>query len=283
MPKKKIFISLVAFMDDELENTLNNIYKTAKDPKRVFVGVYNMDDRELKYKNKNVTIVTKHPSEIDYGRCRAETQTELYNNEDYYMQIAPHSRLVQDWDEKFIEEYKKQKGKVVLCGLPMGYEEDGTLGIDAHKYSKPLNFARHLGVRVCPTKFKNKKPFEVFFMNAGCIFTTGEWLKDVPYDPYVVLWGEETDLSMRTYLKGWKMMNLSSMLVYHLYKRKKRRGMSETFDKTFNHRVGLGALRVRIKLGQVEKDNFYEAEEEFDKYYIDGSKYREKVEEVMND
>ena len=87
---------------------------------------------------------------------------------------------------------------------------------------------------------------------------------------------------MRTYLAGWKMKITPEMQFYHLYGQKMRKGHSKDFVP-YTHLNGLGKLRVRIKLGIEEKGMWPEAEKEFDKWYIDGSEYKKRLEEVMND
>lgn len=277
----KIFVSLVAFMDDELPKTVEDIFKKAKNPKNITIGIYNQDTIDYKYNGKyNVKVVNIHPkASKGYCWCRNKLNSELITDEKYYCQIAPHSRCKENWDEFMIKALKTKGKKSILCGRPINYFHNGRLGDDNLTYSKPRNFDQNLVVSLEKTK---ARPFqEVEYMQAGAIFTYIEWAQEIPYDPYIFIWGEEPDISMRTYLAGWKMYIPPSMQFYHLYGQKLRRGHSRNYVN-YDHLNGLGKLRVKIKLGLEKKGMWPEAEKGFDFWYIDGSEYLDVLKRCMS-
>ncbi len=279
MSKKTIGVSLVAFMDMQLPLTVEDIFNKAKCPENIKVYVSNQDIEPYEYNGKyQVEVTNIHPKKSE-GYCWCRHNLNKTIDTDYYCQIAPHSRLREGWDEFMINEHEKLSNgdKVVLCGRPIDFYEDGSVD-DNLTYSKPIRFDTNLVVSLERTEAKPHQ--EVCYMQAGAIFTTTEWIKEVPYDPHIYIWGEEPDISMRSWLNDWKMIIPSQMQFYHLYGQKMRKGHSRDYVN-YDHLNGLGKLRARIKLGLVPRGNFPEAEKEFDKWFVDGSKYKKALEEEM--
>lgn len=236
-----IHINLVAYCDGELQSTLNNIYETAKHPERVFVGVVNQDDEVIEFDNSNVQIITIKPEDSDgYGACRKICQDKLYNGEDYYFQIAPHSRLAQNWDETLINYYNKKEGKHILVRNPSSYDTDTdkkeflfhvdgvkdfhTHAVFHYKQGKDLQFDDD-GMRKTYTFF------------AGTIFAKKDWLESVPYDEKIFLYGEEPDLNLRTFGEGYDAWIFDEEVVWHLWGRKNRKSLGHIREKeTYNQR-----------------------------------------------
>lgn len=132
-----IFISVAAQDDEELKHTIDNAFKNADLPERVFVGVAltAMKSKTLKdlksRSNKNNNIVFDFIKQkrnnlktlgIGKGRFRAAS---LYNNQDYMLQIDCHTFLDISWDTKLISFFKEAsehvEGKIVLSAIPPVY------------------------------------------------------------------------------------------------------------------------------------------------------------------
>jgi hypothetical protein len=58
------------------------------------------------------------------------------------------------------------------------------------------------------------------FLAAGFLFTSGEFVEEVPYDPDLYFGGEEITLAIRAYTNGWDMFHHSECPLYHHYIRK---------------------------------------------------------------
>jgi hypothetical protein len=138
-----VYVSIPSLYDTELIPTVLNIFEEASDPKNIFVGVSLLDlNDELLKKFKKET--AKHSENIrleflemnddnykemfgvGFGRKRA---LSFYNNEDYFLQIDPHSMFSKNWDttliSKFHEAQKHVKNKkVVLTSYAGAYTFD---------------------------------------------------------------------------------------------------------------------------------------------------------------
>lgn len=242
---KSIFVSLVAYCDNELLATLRDIFEQAKYPKRVAVGLINQDDEGQYIDFKSDPVLKKYHKQITcenivpeksggLGVCRHKINSEFYDGQDFYLQIDPHSRLVKDWDEKFICYYGKPEGKRVIVSTPWAYTMDGRR---VFKYY--VRGARRWHSRVIveanhhlKLDFNADGLIRTDLFLAGCVFAPGSWLKEVPYDPKIFMWGEEFDLSCRTFGAGYSAWLVQEPMVWHLWGRQNRKHRGEIREKS---------------------------------------------------
>lgn len=269
----KLFVVIYSYRDLELDKTIKDLYAKADSPKDIYCGVLNADDVEYKSRRKNVRI--KNVDYKDYhGCCKAcyEILTELYQGEDYIIKIDPHTRFAQGWDT-----YYKQflgEGKIIASRC-LNYYENGDLEDLKDIYTVPVDFN---GNQVISLKQADltKQEQEILFFQAGFFIAPASWVKKVNYDPYICMWGEETDLSMRSFKAGYKMFAVSPR-IYHLYNRKNRKGIDNSTE--FNILNQKGIKRTQIKLGLLPKDE--SIMQEWDTYGIDGSDWVKEVEKLF--
>jgi len=60
-------------------------------------------------------------------------------------------------------------------------------------------------------------PVPGFHLGAGCLFATGSFGVEFPYDPAFYFHGEEQALAARLYTHGWDIFHMPGLPVYHLY------------------------------------------------------------------
>lgn len=266
----KLFVVIYSYRDLELDKTIKDLYAKADNPKDIFCGVINADDVEYKNRRKNVRV-----KNVDYkkyfgcGRACYEILTELYKDEDYIVKIDPHTRFAKGWDTYYKQFIKEDR---VIASRCLGYYEDGKYDDLKDIYTLPVDFNGNQVISLKQADLKQKEQ-EILFFQAGFFIAPASWVKKVGYDPYVCMWGEESDLSMRTYLAGYKMFAVSPR-VYHLYGRKNRKSIDTSAE--FNVLNQKGIKRVQIKLGLLPKDEI--VMQEWEKFGCDGSLWRKEVE-----
>lgn len=269
----KLFVCIYSYRDLELDKTIKDLYAKADNPKDIFCGVLNADDVPYKSKRKNVRI-----KNVDYtqyhgcGRACYEIFTELYQGEDYIVKIDPHTRFEKGWDtyyKQFIGEDK------VICSRCLGYYEDGTKDPLKNTYSVPVDWQNGFVTKIDERPL-TEFPKETLFMQAGFFMAPASWVEKVNYDPYIAMWGEESDLSMRTILAGYKIFAVPAH-VYHLYGRKNRKSVDNSTE--FNILNAQGVRRTQIKIGILPADD--NVMQEWDKYSCDGKKWRDAVEKMF--
>jgi hypothetical protein len=64
-----------------------------------------------------------------------------------------------------------------------------------------------------------RQPVKGCHVAGGFIFTLGNFMQEVPYDPFLYFHGEEQSLAIRAYTKGWDIFHHPIVPIYHLYKR----------------------------------------------------------------
>eukprot|EP00537_Pseudo-nitzschia_pungens_P015701 CAMPEP_0172398984 /NCGR_PEP_ID=MMETSP1061-20121228/38704_1 /TAXON_ID=37318 /ORGANISM="Pseudo-nitzschia pungens, Strain cf. pungens" /LENGTH=582 /DNA_ID=CAMNT_0013131707 /DNA_START=51 /DNA_END=1799 /DNA_ORIENTATION=- len=296
---ESIFISLAAFREHLLTETLVSAFKHAKNPDKVFVGAViqncfgkQLDDGtidtsgtpcltgpkktgELQPNGKPVTKRMEVPPDVngvekfcglpeyakycDNGQIRVvyiyDTDSQgpsmaryyaskLWGGETYVMQIDAHLRFADQWDAKYIEDIKLTKNypKSVLSTYPPGFDQltfvPKSMKIDRSKTSNDT-VIESPGCRLCgcgiPHDGKDgiihinqgvsyhgdeKRPTQQPFLGAGYVFFRAEFLKDIPFDPYLpwTFMGEEILLSMRAWTNGWNIYAPRRNLIIHQYR-----------------------------------------------------------------
>jgi len=273
-----IFVIIYAYRDMELDKTIKDCFAKADKPEEVAIGCINADDTPYIYDGEyDVRVINdgwEHRHGCGFGVW--EITKKLYKGEEWVLRAAPHSRFKKGWDAHYLKYAEKD---TVLCSRCLEYLPDGTLTPDEGIYSKPVKFSKEIVVALQKCPMPSRKNFEVNFMQAGGMFCHKTWMKDVGYDPYVAMWGEETDLSMRTYCSGYKMIHLGEPQVYHLWHRRNRKGIDASYS--FVTANAIGVERVKMKLG-LRKLNNENVSISWDRYGFDGHEYKELLEKEFN-
>ena len=225
--KETIFVSIASYRDSEIIPTMRDLLENVFNSDRIIIGICLQDTEEIinnfPYKNhKNVRMYNMNYMEAK-GVCYARyiIQTELYNNEKYYLQIDSHTRFVKNWDTILIEQLKKcPSTKPILTTYPHAYERDDVnkkylkndknMSICVKDFSEE-GFLYVQGCRVINTVSNQ------LWVAAGFIFTVGDWLDEVKYDNRLYFRGEEDSLTIRSFIFGWDLFCPLKATVYHCY------------------------------------------------------------------
>lgn len=234
-----IFISIASYRDPELIRTIKSAIDNATNPNSVYFGVVIQDlDKEIPDLSfvKNIKVTKMHPRDARGAGYARHKAMELYDNQDYYMQVDSHTVFCKGWDDLCISEHNKAKvisknNKVILSYFPPPYhvESNNTISFptkDKERLPYPTKQFPVLNKRKDWTakrvEFDNKamdNPEESSTVLAGFIFTTGEIVKEVPYDPEISFFGEEICFAIRSWTRGWDIYSPSKIIVHHFYGR----------------------------------------------------------------
>lgn len=229
-----IFVSIASYCDSRLIDTLNSLYNEATDINRVFVGVHLQDTQEAydlllskNYPNLKIKFTLKEQSQ-GVVWARNKIREELYNNEDYFLQIDSHSRFKKHWDSILINQYNSiEESKVIITTYPNHF--------DMPDYEKKyLNLPHNTPLRI--KKFGNEydsldnrcvaenlpslEDYEVKetrWAAAGFLFVKKEWVNEVQMPDGMRFHGEEDFLTFKSYLKGWNLRVPSEATIWHNY------------------------------------------------------------------
>lgn len=231
---ERIFVTIPSYCDPDLANTVKSLFRKADDPSRVRASIFEQEDVNTRLYMKecydwNIDIERIHYTDAQgAGYARAQAQ-KAYDGEEYHYQIDSHSRFKQGWDTKMIEMHKSiDKDKVVLSQHPLPMIPDGDGYKVVLKHPKLWNYPSYPSAvwsrtHRCWTARRNKmplhKPHEAYTVLAGNLFTTGNFIEEVPYDPDIAWMGEELCLAARAYTRGWSIYAPNECYIYHFYKR----------------------------------------------------------------
>jgi hypothetical protein len=249
----KIFVKVCSLDDEELVPTLYDAIIKADKPENLHFGVYLhykdkqslqvlMDNlKELKKEGSKFTILTAEFSQylLGVGKSRA-TVDNMYDNEEYVLQIDSHSWFPFSWDSRLIDLIKHHNTKTILSGYcaPYGYDEHGVRSpIDMGK----LLYKQHTDKPVFNTWLfpqwnlvypEDDQYFIDIDFCANFSFGTYEWGRYSGIYEKAIFFSEEPIQTMNLKSKGFNILypNIDEPMICHLYKNDiKDRGRRKDF------------------------------------------------------
>ncbi|MEO5340765.1 MAG: hypothetical protein H7837_09675 [Magnetococcus sp. MYC-9] len=249
--QQTLFVSVASYRDSECPWTLADLFAKARYPERIFVGVLWQVAPE---DPDTLCEIPVRPAQVrgirvdaasSLGVCwaRSRIQAELWQGEDYYLQIDSHSRFAPQWDVILLESLAAcPSPKPVLTTHPIGYEPPDTLTPDLLPILLAGRF-NDAGVLMPKAKglslpFVPDRPAPTAFIGAGLVFGASALVREVPYDPNLYFHGEEVSLAVRLWTHGYDLFNPHRVILYHDYTdRGRRRHWSDHQDwPTLNRR-----------------------------------------------
>lgn len=235
----KIFVQIAAYRDPQLIPTIENMLENAKRPKNLRFGIARQfhpedgfDDLSIYGKDKRFRILDI-PYSDSKGVCWARNLTQqLYEGEEYTLQIDSHMRFEKNWDDEMIKMIKQlqKKGhkKPLLTGYVSSFDPDND---PAGRVREPwrMTFDRFTpeGVvfflpETIPGWQQMKEPVPARFYSAHYCFTLGAFSTEVQHDPEFYFHGEEISITVRAYTHGYDLFHPHKVLIWHEYTRKGR-------------------------------------------------------------
>jgi len=275
----KIFIQIASYRDPQLILTIKDMIEKAKNPKNLRFGIarqFHPDDKfdDLSEYSKDKRFrVLDIPYSESRGVCWARNLTQqLYQGEEYTMQIDSHMRVEQDWDKTLIDMIKQlqKKGhkKPLLTGYVSSFDPDND---PAARVRDPwrMVFDRFIpegAVFFLPETIPGwqelTEPIPARFYSAHFCFTVGEFSNEVQHDPEYYFHGEEISIAARAYTCGYDLFHPHKVVIWHEYTRKGRTKQWDD-DKEWGEKNRIAHLKNR-KLFSMDGEVYNP--EEFGKY-----------------
>jgi len=237
---KSIFVSITSFCDPHLQFTLDGLFSTASDPTRLHVVVIDqsVDDNQSwiaahPWANQ-VQYIQFHPAHSRGCSWARSIAFSCFREEDFLLQIDSHTSFDPAWDDKLIDELSfllTLTPKAILTAYPPPFEFDEnaqpfkTLVPAQTVYWMQPNPGQTLREGDLTLTFRAEHVFQADFVighhiAGGLLFTTGDFIHDVPYDPYMYFHGDEQNITIRAFTRGWTIYNPmhDNIPLYHLYR-----------------------------------------------------------------
>jgi hypothetical protein len=237
----KIYVSIAAYKDKELVDTVYSLLRRAKDPQKIFVSIFSQDEIHPRLEDifnlfevKDFSYEKVHFSEAKgVGYARAKTQEKLSLDFKYYLQVDSHTRFIQDWDSILVAEYEESqkfwKTPIIFSSypLPYTYDKNGNEIVDASDKANIVEIKLNEGSLLYKPDYLSKTIFRYGELHghfcAGFVFSLTEHILKVPYDINIYFIGEEHTMSVRVFCEGIKIIAPERSYVYHHYYGKKTR------------------------------------------------------------
>ena len=235
----KIFISIASYQDPLLETTVRSAYDSADNSDSLIFGICDqssepMDIGSFSFKDQ---IKYEHIDPFySEGPCWARSRIQKnFNNEDYYLQIDSHMRFEEGWDSYLIKYIKKimsidtpiHQLPIITC-YPRAFEiidfeknkfklhdtDLNTLSISYREDSMFIkdNYSRQIG------SIASNEISHGYLIAAGFLFTTKDFVKQIPYDQNFYFYGEEISIMLRAFTRDFGIFHLPAIPVFHLYR-----------------------------------------------------------------
>jgi hypothetical protein len=219
---KTIFVSIAAYNDPSLEDTIRSAIYSADNPDRISFGVALQYDHEPdleEFSGNNLNTISYEPeTRPGVVRVRYNISKELYSGEDYYLQIDSHYLFTPGWDTSLIDYYQKissenDTDKVIL--LPLEVYGDGVMT----SYFDPRLDENDLGPILHPVPVNGKSNIygdyhEIYFGRVGQIFMPAKFLHEVGLDKYSHTTMEITYFSYRIIMSGYRVFQINEKLMW---------------------------------------------------------------------
>ena len=248
----KIFIQIASYRDPQLIPTIKDAISKAKNPENLIFSIarqFHPNDKfdDLsEYENDNRFRILNIPYEESKGVCWARNLTQqLYDGEEYTLQIDSHMRFQQDWDEMSINMIKQLQEKGYKKPLLTSYVSSFDPENDPNgRVMVPwrMSFDRFIpegAIFFLPETIPNwdtlEEPVPSRFYSAHFAFTLGSFAKEVQHDPEFYFHGEEISIAARAYTHGYDLFHPHKIICWHEYTRKGRTKQWDD-DKTWGEK-----------------------------------------------
>jgi predicted 2-oxoglutarate/Fe(II)-dependent dioxygenase YbiX len=223
----RIFVRMAAYRDPECAWTVADAFDKADHPDRVFFGICwqyqpGVDETVPAFDRPAQVRFTRVAAGISRGVCWARHQAELlWRGEELTMQVDSHSRFSPGWDTRLVDELARcPSDKPILSTSPASYAPPATLEPNPTplvRCARPFGQEGELRFEAHPREGAPGAPMRNAFIAGGFLFSRGEVLREVPYDPHLYFSQEEAAYTLRLFTHGWDVFAPSIVAVYHYY------------------------------------------------------------------
>ena len=233
----KIFIQIASYRDPELIPTIKSCIENASNPEHLSFAICwqhsaedvwdNLDEYLNDHRFKIISINYSQTKGCCWARNKIQ---QLYDGEEYTLQLDSHHRFIKGWDTVLINMYNllKEKGfsKPLITSYVPSYnpENDPNERVMVPWKIDLKEITDEKQVLCIPSNIDEKisEPILAKFYSAHFAFTTGQFVLEVPHDPELYFHGEEISITVRAYTWGYDLFHPHKSIVWHEYTREGR-------------------------------------------------------------
>lgn len=234
---QNIFISIASYLDPMLFFTIQNAIDKAEFPSllRFAIVDQHVNDQRgtvaaLPYA-RQVRYLNVHPQDTQGVSWARNLAFSLYDGEQYLLQIDSHMCFEPGWDSNLRAQYNallQRSAKPIIStypyrfdlvdGAPVYTPSEGKTALVLRPHPETPLSSGDVVLRFMGKHMFTDQPVPGCHVAAGFLFCAGQFVEEVPYDPYLYFHGEEQSLAVRAFTRGWDIFHTTWTPVYHLYK-----------------------------------------------------------------
>ena len=235
--KGKIMVTIASYRDPELVPTIKDLISKANNPDNLRICIAWQHSPEDKwdnldeFKSDSRFHILDIKANSSHGVCWARSLfNELYKGEEYTLQLDSHHRFVEGWDTILIDMYqslKKESDRPLLTSYLASYDPKNEDDKEAKAFSMKFDTWAPEGTVLFRSDTMERilglnKPLKARFLSGHFIFTDGEFVRNVPYDPQLYFHGEEITMAVRAFTHGYDLYHPHIPVAFHEYIREGR-------------------------------------------------------------
>jgi hypothetical protein len=234
---EKILVSLASYLDPMLFFTLNEAVSKAQQPDLLRFAVVDQHVENqraainaLPY-SAQVRYLHVDPQDTLGVSWARNLAFSLYDGEHYLLQIDSHMCFETDWDANLRAQHNQLLARAakpiistypyrfdLVDGVPRFVPSAGKTALVLRPHPETPLTADNVVLRFIGRHLFTDQAVAGCHMAGGFVFCAGQFVEEVPYDPYLYFHGEEQSLAVRAYTRGWDIFHPTWVPLYHLYK-----------------------------------------------------------------
>jgi hypothetical protein len=225
----EIFVAIASYADPELPRTLRDCSEMAQYAGRLRFGICWQQDPEDPIDvdefrhDPRFRMIDRTVQESRGGPWARNLAQSLWRGEPYTLQVDSHMKFEPGWDSNLIDmlESLPAAKPVISMNAPLfHYDEQGKLH---RKFEMGVPTTRVTGWRepewapwfdFGPPN--EQQPGRTRFINGNFAFSRGQWCVEVPQDPDHYYWGEEFNVTVRSFTWGYDFFLPGEVVAWHM-------------------------------------------------------------------
>jgi hypothetical protein len=228
-----IFVSIASYTDPELPRTLRDCLDNARWPADLRFGICWQADpaapvaldafrADPRFRFRDYTI-----AESQGGTWARSIAQRLWEGEEFTLQVDSHTKFDEQWDERLMAMLEATPGQkpLLTVNTPLfWFDDEGRLhretarGVPTSRvndWNEAMGWAPWVDFGPPHPTLPGRNRF----ITGNFVFTLGQWNAEVPQDPDHYYWGEEINLTVRSFSWGYDLWVPTEIVVWHMLHR----------------------------------------------------------------
>ncbi len=226
----RIFVAIAAYTDPELPRTLRDALDTARLPEHFASASVGRPTRSARRSRaasgatRAFASSTRRSHESRGGPWARNIAQSLWRGEPYTLQVDSHMKFEPEWDSRLIDMLEALPSDKPILSIERAAvlvrRCRGAASGDSTWACRRPGSARGTRTPWAPWfdfgPPNTQSPGRTRFVNGNFAFSRGVWNVEVPQDPGQYYWGEEINVTVRSYTWGYDFFLPNEVVAWHM-------------------------------------------------------------------